>query len=320
MLEKARVNQKHKDRLFRLLFHEKEDLLELYNAINETSYKNPDALEINTLEDSIYMTMKNDVSFLISGVLNLYEHQSTFNPNMPYRDLDYIVQLLRGYVEQHRLDVYGSRPIQLPTPKAVVFYNGKKEIPERMTQKLSDLYEVEDEEVSLEMKVLVLNINYGKNQKIMERCRKLEEYAIFISKIRHYQEQTGSIEEAVEKAMDACIEEKVLAGFLLKHRGEVRDMILTEYNEQEHIQNEKQWSYEDGWESGKRAGEERGRRLGEEIGEERGRQQGENRAVANMILRLSIKNGISFEEAMEMLDIPKEEREKYLDLIEKSDK
>lgn len=198
------------------------------------------------------------------------------------------------------------------TPKAVVFYNGKKEIPERMTQKLSDLYEVEDEEVSLEMKVLVLNINYGKNQKIMERCRKLEEYAIFISKIRHYQEQTGSIEEAVEKAMDACIKEKVLAGFLLKHRGEMRDMILTEYNEQEHIQNEKQWSYEDGWESGKRAGEE--------IGEERGRQQGENRAVANMVLRLSTKNGISFEQTMEMLDIPKEEREKYLDLIEKSDK
>lgn len=181
-----------------------------------------------------------------------------------------------------------------------------------MTQKLSDLYEVEDEEVSLEMKVLVLNINYGKNQKIMERCRKLEEYAIFISKIRHYQEQTGSIEEAVEKAMDACIEEKVLAGFLLKHRGEMRDMILTEYNEQEHIQNEKQWSYEDGWESGKRAGEE--------IGEERGRQQGENRAVSNMVLRLSTKNGISFEQTMEMLDIPKEEREKYLDLIEKSDK
>ncbi|MGN0410958.1 MAG: hypothetical protein ACI4E3_11230 [Candidatus Fimousia sp.] len=89
-------------------------------------------------------------------------------------------------------------------------------------------------------------------------------------------------------------------------------MILTEYNEQEHIQNEKQWSYEDGWESGKRAGEE--------IGEERGRQQGENRAVANMVLRLSTKNGISFEQTMEMLDIPKEEREKYLDLIEKSDK
>ena len=101
-------------------------------------------------------------------------------------------------------------------------------------------------------------------------------------------------------------------------------MILTEYNEQEHIKNEKQWSYEDGWESGKRAGEEigeeRGRRLGEEIGEERGRQQGENRAVANMVLRLSTKNGISFEQTMEMLDIPKEEREKYLDLIEKSDK
>lgn len=98
-------NQKFKDRLFRLVFNNKRDLLDLYNALNNTHYENPEALEVNTLEDAVYLSMKNDISFLIGGTLNLYEHQSTYNPNMPLRGLLYLVRLYDGYVEA-KISIY----------------------------------------------------------------------------------------------------------------------------------------------------------------------------------------------------------------------
>lgn len=81
------VNSKYKDTLFRMIFRDKKNLLSLYNALNKTSYTNPDDMKITTLEDVIYVGMKNDVSFLFSSIMNLFEHQSTFNPNMPVRGL-----------------------------------------------------------------------------------------------------------------------------------------------------------------------------------------------------------------------------------------
>ena len=78
ILKRFTVNRKHKDRLFQRVFADKKDLLDLYNAINGTDYTDPDELEITTLEDVIYMSMKNDMSFIVSSTLNLYEHQSTF--------------------------------------------------------------------------------------------------------------------------------------------------------------------------------------------------------------------------------------------------
>lgn len=73
--EHPTVNRQYKDRLFRMVFSRKEDLLSLYNAINGTSYSNPDDLEVATLENALYLSMKNDLAFLLDVVLNLYEHQ-----------------------------------------------------------------------------------------------------------------------------------------------------------------------------------------------------------------------------------------------------
>ncbi len=117
--------------------------------------------------------------------------------------------------------------------------------------------------------------------------------------------------EAVERAIEESIGKGVLTEFLRKNRDEVRDMILTEYNEQKHIENEKKWSYEEGLQ----LGEARGRQLGEEIGEKIGKMQ----AVKDMIIRLSQKKEISLKEAMEMLDIPEEYQNEYLDLIKSND-
>lgn len=157
----------------------------------------------------------------------------------------------------------------------------------------------------------------------MERCQKLEEYSFFISRIRFYEEEGIPMVEAVDRAIEESIGKGVLAEFLRKNRDEVRDMILTEYNEQKHIENEKKWSYEEGLQLGEEIGEARGRQLGEEIGETRGRQLGEKigkmQAIKDMIMRLSQKKEISLKEAMEMLDIPEEYQNEYLDLIKSND-
>ena len=77
------ANRNYKDTVFRMLFSDRKNLLSLYNAVNQSDYKNPEELEIVTLENAIYMGMKNDLAFIMDTNLYLYEHQSTYNPNMP---------------------------------------------------------------------------------------------------------------------------------------------------------------------------------------------------------------------------------------------
>ena len=115
--KEEQTQSQHKDTLFRLIFQEKKDLLELYNAIRGTDYQDPDKLEITTLDNMLFMGVKNDLSFLIDDVLNLYEHQSTWNANMPLRGLEYFSQLYKRYVKQIQANIYGSRQIMLPYPQ-----------------------------------------------------------------------------------------------------------------------------------------------------------------------------------------------------------
>ena len=158
------VNRNYKDCLFRMLFREKPELLSLYNAVNQTSYDNPEDLEILTLENTIYMSMKNDSSFLIEEHLNLYEAQSTLNPNMPLRGVFYLAELYKGYIAARHLDIYSGVRLKLPSPRYLVFYNGTARNEESWTERLSDSFvSTEKETPALECTALVLNINYGKN-------------------------------------------------------------------------------------------------------------------------------------------------------------
>lgn len=131
------ANREYKDRLFRFVFRKKEDQLSLYNAVNGTHYTDPDALEINTLDNVLYLGMKNDISFLISGTMNLYEHQSTYNPNMPIRGLMYFSKLYEKYIAENNIDIYTNTRKELSFPQYLVFYNGTADEPERMEMKLS---------------------------------------------------------------------------------------------------------------------------------------------------------------------------------------
>lgn len=244
------INKKYKDRLFCSIFKEKKKLLSLYNAINGTNYNNEDALTVTTLDNAIYMTMKNDVSFLIYGILNLYEHQSTWNPNMPLRDFLYIANQIKKIIDEKKADVYGSKLVTIPTPQAIVFYNGLEKHPERQILKLSDSFENKEKKGCMEFECLVLNINYGNNKDVLKKCKSLMDYSILIDKIRTYEKQIPIFEEAVEHAIKECINENVLAEYLRTNQSEVKNLILSEYDEQQHIENEKRWSFEEGLEEG----------------------------------------------------------------------
>ena len=134
-----------KSRMFAMIFSDKKELLKLYNAVANRNYEDPELLEINTLENAFYMSMKNDLSFIIDSRLSLYEHQSTYNPNMPLRFLLYLSELYSGMVAGK--NIYGRTRIPLPLPRFIVFYNGTEERPDREVMRLSDSYTIQGEEV-----------------------------------------------------------------------------------------------------------------------------------------------------------------------------
>ncbi|MFR8338912.1 MAG: hypothetical protein ACLVAW_20840 [Eisenbergiella massiliensis] len=250
----VKVNRVYKDRLFRLIFSSKEELLALYNAVRDTQYKDAEALEITTLDDVLYMGMKNDLSFLLDDVLNLYEHQSTYCPNMPLRGVFYLADIYRKYVDASGGDLYGSRRLMLPLPQYLVFYNGTAQLPDRMVLKLSESYYLPEglaAEPSLECSALMLNINLGHNRELMDNCRKLWEYAVFVERIRERLAAGEQLEEAVKQAVDICMKEGVLADILRTQRAEVEELMWAEFNEERFIALEKEYSWEDGNKAGK---------------------------------------------------------------------
>lgn len=239
-----------------MVFNRKEELLSLYNAVSHSEYTNPEDLEIHTLDDVIYMKMKNDLAFLIDDVLNLWEHQSTWNPNMTVRGAFYIVEEYRKYIEQKGLNLYRSRLITLPIPQFYVFYNGLKEEPDNVELKLSNAFSTlyPELEPCMEFKAVMVNINRGHNKSLMEQCSALREYAEFVARIREWMKAGADLLEAIGEVIDSCIRDGILAEFLSSHRAEVFEVLLTEYDEQRHIASEKEASREEGMQAGIRKG------------------------------------------------------------------
>lgn len=257
------VNRKYKDRLFRKIFgyeKYKPNLLDLYNALNNTNYDNPEELEINTIDDVIYMGMKNDVSCMIDSRMALYEQQSTWNPNMPLRGFMYFGKLFSKYIQLNHINLFSTRQVKIPTPQYYVFYNGKREQPDRVELKLSDAFIVPEGNENFEWTAVVLNINFGHNKELMNRCSMLNEYAILIGTIRKYEQDTGyAIEEGVTRAVDECIENDILKEFLQEHKSEVIEMCLTEYNEVETMEMFRKEALTEGLETGRAEGQKQGR-------------------------------------------------------------
>ena len=251
------VNRNYKDTIFRMLFKQKHVLLSLYNALRGTSYSDPEQLRIVTLENAIYMGMKNDLAFILDSSLNLYEHQSTVCPNIPLRNLMYVADELEKMIDKKRL--LSRRKLLIPTPEFVVFYNGKEVRPEREEICLSDLFEEKTENPRLELKVTVLNINPGMNEELKMKCREIAEYMQYVESVRRYEKELP-LEAAVDTAVTECIEKGILKEFLIRNRSEVMHRCLYEYDEEEAREVWREDAREEGLEEGRKQGLEAGAR------------------------------------------------------------
>ena len=242
------VNRIYKDRLYKMIFNDKSELLKLYNAINGTHYDDPAMLTITTLDNAIYMTMENDLSFIIDMRLALYEQQSTVNPNLPLRFLMYITDIYSAYTKD--MNIYGSKKVQIPLPSFVIFYNGVKSQPDRTEFLLSELFHPTTDQPALELKAVMLNINKGHNQELMNACHTLRDYSEYVARIRTYSAEMP-LTDAVEKAITECIHENILRDFLLKNRAEAKALSIYEYDEEKTLRMFREEGYEDGERNGK---------------------------------------------------------------------
>lgn len=251
MLPTINVSAKRtfKSTMFETLFSSKKELLELYNAMNHTNYTDPELLEINTLENAIYMSMRNDVSFIIDSRLSLYEHQSTVNPNLPLRFLLYVSDLYSVITKDANL--YSTRITQIPTPNFVVFYNGTEDLPESMELRLLDAFSIQSHAPAFELKATLLNINPGHNPDLLSACKTLSDYSEYTNRVRKYA-ANHSLDEAVERTITECIQEGILADFLNQNRMEAKHMSIYEYDYEKHMQMERAEAREDGIEIGKK--------------------------------------------------------------------
>ena len=230
------VNNEYKDRLFNFIFGREENrewTLSLYNAVNRSDYMDSSMIEFNTIKDVLYMGMRNDTSFMISDIMSVYEHQSTYNPNMPLRLLGYVDELYSGYISRNKLNKYGSKLIHLPVPKLVVFYNGRAEKDDEVILRLTDSFDERHRaDADIEVRVRMLNINHGRNKELMDKCKPLAEYAWFIGEIRNHL-KSHDMFTSVKMAIEAMPGNFVLKGFLRDHLKEVEGMLDREYNEAE---------------------------------------------------------------------------------------
>ena len=254
MQESVTINRTYKDRLFKIIFEGKKELLSLYNALTGKNYQNPDELEINTIDDVIYMHLKNDMSFILDDWQNLFEQQSTFNPNQPLRGFFYFADLYK--VKYFGKKIYSTRLLKIPTPQYIVFYNGTASMPDKKELRLSDSFQQPTEQPDIEVVAHMLNINYGHNKELMERCRKLKEYAQFIDIIRHYlrENKQWSNEQAISKAIDDCIQNNILRDILQKERLRVMASILSEFDEVGYKEMIREEAYEEAYGEGEISG------------------------------------------------------------------
>ena len=280
-------NREYKDRLFNFLFGSDENkawTLSLYNAVNGSHYTDPSAIEITTMQETMYISTHNDISFIIADEMNLYEQQSTYNPNMPVRMLRYAASLFEKYIVQTRQDPFGRKQLHLPAPRLVVFYNGLENQPEEKILKLSDCFP-EGAASDIEVTVRMINVNYGTNPDFLMACKPLKEYSWLVNKIREINsaKDNSGIGSAIDQAISAMPDDFEIKPFLEAHRAEVKGMLLAEYNEAEKLALVRDSAWREG--------------------QTQGRTEGRAEGIIDTLISLVKKNVISIKDAAEQAGV-----------------
>ena len=288
-----KAQEEYKDRLFCFIFGSeahKEWTLSLYNAVNGSSYTDPSAITIATLTQVVYLGMHNDVAFLIKDEVSLYEQQSTFNPNMPLRLMQYTSNIYEKLITLQKRNKYGKTLIPLPVPKLVVFYNGVPDAPDEQILRLSDAFPADRRaESDIEVRVRMININQGRSADVLQACKPLEEYTWTVETIRSHEKEM-ELSEAIDQTLDEMPDDYIIKPYLEANRVEVKNMLLTEYNEKATM----------------------------ELFKEEGREEGRADEKLSNLKTIMRKMKLSAQKAMEFLDIPPEDQKKYAPLLKES--
>ena len=300
-------NREYKSDVFSMLMENKSYALEVYNALNHSDYRNPEEVEIIRLERGISLSIRNDASFLIDMNMSFYEHQSTYNPNMPLRSAIYYVNALEDWLRRKNLDLFSRKRIQIPTPHFVVFYNGTEKRPEYEEMRLSEAFCHKTDEPGIEVRCRVYNINPDNNRPLKERSAVLEGYTYFVEKVRTYQKGNMSLEEAVDRAIEDCIENHVLEDFVRDRKDEVKKMTHLDYTWEKREQMIRKEEFEDGMEQGIAQGIERGI--------EQGVEQGRFQILIELVCS-KLKKGKTPEEIADALEEPVENIQKICQIAE----
>ena len=263
MLETIPDNRNYKDSVFVDLFSTdekaKERFLSLYNALHGTQLHDVALLENIKLEQVMYMSFANDVSYLVENkIIFLIEHQSTINPNMPLRCLEYVSRLYEKLFESK--EKYSRKLLNIPTPEFYVFYNGIEPYPCNKTLKLSHAFIELTEQPNLELIVKIVNINQHNEHPLLEMCKPINEYSIFVQTVREW--KAVDPVHGFQKAVEECIANNILREYLERKAKEVINMLLAEYNYEEDIAvqraEERELAFAEGIEQGRSEGIEQG--------------------------------------------------------------
>ena len=314
--QSAAIRQ-YKDNVFCLLYRDKNNLLDLYNGLNDTNYTNVDDLTVTTLKGGVYMKYKNDASFVFGQDLYMFEQQSSRNPNMPLRFLHYLSDVYRQMYTNS--DLHRSTTLKIPVPHFVTFYNGKQPLEAESTLRLSDMYEKNIDCPELELIVRVININTANNagnksrtfnsnindnsasnsnmhtysSEFLSKCETLKDYMTFVNKVRVKTDvEKIDIRTAVTEAVDECIAENVLSEFFRNHREEVITVSIYEYDEEGHLEIVK--------EEGRQLGIAEGRQLGLDEGKQLGLTEGLNKGI-NAFIKLCKDTNLSDDDTITKL-------------------
>ena len=261
--KKDKVAVKYKDNVFCMLYRDKKNLLELYNALNDSNYTNVDDLEVTTLKDGSYMKYKNDASFVLNMSLYMFEQQSSKNENMPLRFLHYLSDVYREMFGNELL--HRKTMMKIPVPYFVTFYNGKEKW-DRDKLTLAEMFEKHVDNPQIDLQVKVIDING--DAEILKKCKSLRDYMTFVEKVRKKtDDEKINVREAVIQAIDECIEENILVDFFKEHREEIVEMSIYDYEEEKVRKTLADEAREEGLAEGIKEGIEKGIEKGIEEGE-----------------------------------------------------
>ena len=254
-------NRRYKDSVFVDFFSEdrtaKANFLALYNALHGTDYQSTAILKNIRLKQVLYMNFANDVSYLVDNkIIVLAEHQSTINPNMPIRCLEYVARLYEQFYKSK--EKYSRKQLAIPTPEFYVFYNGKQPYTTNSVLKLSDSFTQTHDEYALELSVKVVNINYDKASEILKLCKPLEQYSLFVDAVRR--NIAVDKEHGFEKAIKECIQNDILREYLQRKSKEVLNMLIGEYDYDTDIAVQREESFDMGLAEGEARGRSEGSR------------------------------------------------------------